>query len=299
MQETVDGFSGKLIEILNEYWTNFLFTLPRILIAIVVLAAITFIAMKLAGFVNKRLTLKAPDPLFSSFIVQLLKYGLILIGVMISFQIVGLSGIAGGLLAGAGVSALIFGFAFKDIGENFLAGIILAFNRPFNYHDTIKVADFLGRVEGMSFRITHLKTFDEKDVFIPNAVLVKEVLINLTRDGSLRLDFVIGIAYEDNLDEAIKLIIESVNKCSGINHKPVPFAVVEEFSASTINIRVYFWTATDDYRRGVLILKGEIMTQVKNALISRGFTLPANIQELKIYGQKTSLPITIINNQNE
>ncbi|HEX6171055.1 MAG TPA: mechanosensitive ion channel family protein, partial [Chitinophagaceae bacterium] len=151
---------------------------------------------------------------------------------------------------------------------------------------------------GLSFRMTHLKTFDEKDVFVPNAVIVKEVLTNLTRDGSLRLDFVVGIAYEDNLHNAVRVIIHTVGKCNDIKNEPVPFAVVEEFTPSTVNIRVFFWTATDDYRRGVLILKGEIMTQVKNALINNGFTLPANVQELKLYGQKASLPVTIIKKQN-
>ncbi len=299
MEETIEGFSVKLLEILEEYWMNFLFSLPRIIVAVLVLLATTFIAVKVSGLVNKRLTAKTSDPLFSSFIVQLSKYLLILIGAMISLQIVGLSGIAGGLLAGAGVSALIFGFAFKDIGENFLAGIILAFNRPFHYHDTIKVAEYMGRVEGLSFRITHLKTFDEKDVFVPNATIVKEVLTNLTRDGNLRLDFVVGIAYEDNLHNAVKLIIDTVSRCTEIENEPVPFAVVEEFAPSTVNIRVFFWTATDDYRRGILVLKGEIMTHVKNALIDNGFTLPANVQELKLYGQRTSFPVTIIKKEND
>ena len=294
MEQTIEGVSVKLTRILEEYWASFLFNLPRMIIALGVLMVTIFIAVKVSGFINKRLAAKAPDPLFTSFIVQLSKYTLILIGAMLSLQIVGLSGVAGGLLAGAGVSALVFGFAFKDIGENFLAGVILAFNRPFHYHDTIKVADYLGRVEGLSFRMTHLKTFDEKDVFVPNAVIVKEVLTNLTRDGSLRLDFLVGIAYEDNLHNAVDLIINTVRNCNDIKHEPIPFAVVEEFTPSAVNIRVFFWTATDDYRRGVLVLKSEIMTQTKDALMNNGFTLPANVQELKPYGKRESLPVTII-----
>lgn len=294
MKQTPDDFSTKFMYIIQEYWNTFLATLPRITIALLVLVTTIFIAIKVSRLVNRRLAVKAPDPLFSSFIVQLLKHTMILVGAMISLQIAGLSGIAGGLLAGAGVSALIIGFAFKDIGENFIAGIILAFNRPFHYHDTIKVADYLGRVEGLSFRMTHLKTFDEKDVFVPNSMIVKGILTNLTRDGMLRLDFTIGIAFEDSLNDAIKLITQTIVTYNNIMVEPPPFAVVEAFTASTANIRIFFWTSTDDYRRGVLVLKSEIMIHVKDALLENGFTLPADIHELRLYNKENSIPVTIL-----
>ena len=93
-------------------------------------------------------------------------------------QTMGLNGVAKGLLAGAGLSAFIFGFAFKDIAENFLGGLILAFNRPFSLNDTIQIRDFTGHVKALNFRTTHIKTFDEKDVFYGKVFEVVETGAN-------------------------------------------------------------------------------------------------------------------------
>lgn len=74
-----------------------------------------------------------------------------------------------------------------------------------------------------------------------------------------------------------------------------PFAVVEELSVSTVNVKVYFWANTFDYRKGVLQIKNEVITIVKNALEAKGFSLPADIQEIKLYDKKDPLPINILN----
>lgn len=293
MDRTFADFTTTVLGSLEDYWEAFLLTLPKLLVALILLMLIAFIGVRISRFFKRRLSVKANDALFSSFIAQLIKYVFFIVAVMVALQVLGLSGLAGGLLAGAGVSALIFGFAFKDIGENFLAGIILAFDRPFNIHDTIKVSEFMGRVEALNFRTTHIKTFDEKDVFIPNFTIVKEVLTNLTRDGNLRIDFVIGIAYEDNLQQAVELIVDQVKEYSIILPEPEPFAVVEEFSVSTVNIRIFFWTSTDDYRRGVLVMKSEIMARVKKALLAAGFTLPAYVIDLKLYDQRNPIPVLL------
>lgn len=294
MDESISTFSDELLASLKSTWESFLFSLPKITLALLLFVVVAFLAGRISRFLRYRLNKKAHDQLFTSFIAKITRYTLLALGLMLTLQILDLAGIAGGLLAGAGVSALIIGFAFKDIGENFLSGIILAFDRPFNLDDTILINDFMGNVKGLSFRTTHLKTFDEKDVYIPNSIMVKQPLTNLTRDGKLRIDFVIGIAYEDNIAEAVQVILDTVKACKDMLPEPEPFSVAEEFSASTVNIRIYFWTATDDYRRGVLITKSDIMDNVKRALLARGFTLPANIQELKVYDKKDALPVRIL-----
>ena len=279
---------------LQRTWEAFVASLPKVILALLVFVIFAFLAGRISRFLLSRLRRRAHDPLFTSFITQVAKYVLIIVGVMVSLQILDLSGFAGGLLAGAGVSALIIGFAFKDIGENFLSGLILAFDRPFSLDDTILINDFMGNVKALNFRTTHIKTFDEKDVFIPNAIMVQQPLTNLTRDGKLRLDFTVGIAYEDEVSRALEIILDTVGQCSDTLADPKPFAVAEELSVNAVNLRIYFWTDTDDYRKGVLITKGEIIGRVKTALLSQGFTLPANIQELKVYDRQKVLPISII-----
>ncbi|HET8830308.1 MAG TPA: mechanosensitive ion channel domain-containing protein, partial [Pelobium sp.] len=86
--------------------------------------------------------------------------------IMLALYAGGLGAIAGGILAAAGASAVVLGFAFKDIGENFIAGFILAFSRPFNVNDTVMISDVFGKVKALELRYTKIKTFDGKDVYI-------------------------------------------------------------------------------------------------------------------------------------
>ena len=295
MKETAKSFTNGLMESMTLYWNKFLLTLPRLVMAIILLVIVFYIASYVAGLLRKKLAGEEHDPLFVRFISKITKVAVIICGVMLALQTLGLTGVAGGLLAGAGISAFIFGFAFKDIAENFLGGVILAFNRPFSLNDSVVIREFSGHIVALNFRTTHIKTFDEGDVFIPNSIVIKEPLTNLTRDGKIRLNFVVGIAYEDNIADAITTILEAMEPIADIKQEIKPFAVVEELSVSTVNLRVYFWADTFDYRKGVLEIKSAVIAGVKEALETKGFSLPADIQEIKLYDKKEPLPINILN----
>lgn len=295
MKDTAKSFTDELMEAITMYWNKFLFALPRIVLAIIVFLLVVYIASVVARLIKRKFSREDNDPLFVRFLGKTVRVIIIICGVILAMQTLGFSGIAGGLLAGAGISAFIFGFAFKDIAENFLGGVILAFNRPFNLDDTIVIREFSGHVKALNFRTTHIKTFDEGDVFIPNSIVVKEPLINLTRDGKIRLNFVVGIAYEDDITQAIHTINNIIGQIEEIKKDIKPLIVVEELSVSTVNLRVFFWADTFDYRKGVLKIKSEVITKVKEALIAKGFTLPADIQEIKMYDIKEPLPINILN----
>lgn len=294
MQKNALSFNQGLQESLVKFWNSFVLSLPRIFIGFLILIVFIVIAVYISKLIRSRFLTKNHDPLFVTFLSKTVKFLLIVVGVILAMQAVGLSGIAQGLLAGAGLSAFIFGFAFKDIAENFLGGMILAFNRPFSLDDTIMIREFTGHVKALNFRTTHIKTFDEKDVFIPNSIVIKEPLINFTRDGQIRMDFVVGIDYDDDINKAIETIGRTIEPMAELKQNKKPFAVVEELATSTVNLRVYFWANTLDYRKGVLEIKSEVITKVKEVLVSEGFSLPSDIQELKIYG-KAPLPINILN----
>lgn len=132
------------------------------------------------------------DPLLADFLSKTVKAVILIAAGLIFLKTIGLGGTAGSLLAGAGVGAFILGFAFKDIGENFPAGIMLAFNRPFKVGDVVSLEGIEGKVSTMSLRYVHIKTADGRDIFIPNASIIKKPLINLTIDGDLRFDFTLG-----------------------------------------------------------------------------------------------------------
>lgn len=299
MKDNPISFTQGITTSVINYWNNFVHALPRIVLALIILIIFYYVAKYISALIKRKFLNADHDPLFVNFLSKTSKVVMIIIGITLAMQAVGLSGVAQGLLAGAGISAFIFGFAFKDIAENFLGGLILAFNRPFSLDDTIQIRDFTGHVKALNFRTTHIKTFDEKDVFLPNSIVVKEPVINFTRDGQIRLDFVVGISYEDDITAAISLIYKTIQPTATIVNEKKPFTVVEELATSTVNLRTYFWADTLDYKKGVLEIKSEIIRLVKEVLVTEGFSLPSDIQEIKWYDATKPFPIDILNTKDD
>ncbi|GAA4381153.1 mechanosensitive ion channel family protein [Hymenobacter koreensis] len=285
----------EITTVINSYWRQFLFALPRLLAAAVLLAVVWIGAARLRTWLAARLRQHSDDPLLTDFLTQVGRWLLMGLGLMLALNILGLSGVVGGLLAGAGISAFIVGFAFKDIAENFLAGILLAFNRPFRVNDTIQIKDLFGRVTKLNLRSTDILTFDGRDISIPNAIVLKEPLINFTRNGFIRQDFTVGVDYDDDAEAAIALLLEQVRQEPEVSQQKgrEPFAVIDELAASTVNVKVFFWTDTSDYRRGVLELRSRVMNRVKSVLLAEGYALPPDILELRLPPKMPPVPVQV------
>ena len=275
----------RILERLQNLYVAFLKSLPRIAMALLIFIVGVIVVSWLAKKIRQQIKQRSNDPLMSSFLGKTIKLALYIVVFLLALHVAGLSSIAAAILATAGASAIIVGFAFKDIAENFLAGIILAFNRPFNVNDTVKVQDVFGKVKEMEFRYTKIATFDGRSVYIPNSDVLKNPVYNYTEDGFFRADFVVGIAYENDIQKAKELIHHYLQNESEIvqDDTHANFVAEEELAASTVNLKVYFWVETDDFRRGMLQTKGRVMQNVKTMLENNGFNLPADIRELKFY----------------
>lgn len=285
------SITDELHQKLLSYWEILIESIPRIMLSIIVTTVFILLAITLAKVFRRKMMKKAENKLVVDYVVKLVKFLLILAGIILGLHTMGLTGIAGGLLAGAGVGAVVLGFAFKEIGENFLAGVILVFDRPFNLGDTVTVEGNMGKITALNFRTTQMKTFDGRDVYIPNILVITNEVYNHTQDGFLRLDFLIGIDYDDDIKEAIRGITEIVNSNPEVLQNEKTLVLIDEFAASTVNLKVMFWVNTLDYKVSALETKTEIMRTVKNYLLENKFGLPANIQEIKMYKPE---PIPII-----
>lgn len=282
-------------ESLTTFYDEFITQLPGIGLGVLIIVLGLLIGSWLGRFARKRISARTEDPLMSRFLGQAIKYTLIVIAIMLALRAAGLGGIATGILTAAGASAVVLGFAFKDIGENFIAGIILAFSRPFNVNDTVEIGDIFGKVKALEFRYTKLKTFDGKDVYIPNSDVLTEPVTNYTEDGFFRWDFVIGIAYEDNIDGAKQTVLDALRKEPSVieDEEHENFVIEDELATSTVNLKVFFWVDTKDFRRMALITKGNVVKNVKEALEDAGYYMPADIHEIKLYGGETEFPVRL------
>ncbi len=282
---------NKLIEDLwlnmQDYYTDLVLVLPKIFLASIVFAFLYFLANRSRNFVNTRLTKRMDDPLLATFLSRVVKIALVLIAGLIALQILGLAGMATGLITGASVSAIVIGFAFKDIGENFLAGIMLAFNRPFRVGDTVELNGHKGTVVALSLRNSRIKTFDGKDIFIPNANVVKNPVVNYTMDGFLRNDFTVGIDYGSNVNKAVEIILKTMEKIPGVLQvDKKPNAFVSNLGASSLEITVQYWLDTFDKGVSGTAVKTQAIDEVLTNLDKAGYYMPGDIIELKNYNEQ-------------
>ena len=276
----------KMTQLYNDaiqyFYFNYLNLGATIVFLIIGFAASNFIQRR----VRLRLINKSPNRITAHFTSQIVGFIMKSIVIFSTLYLLELSSFTNKLLAGAGLLTFVIGFALKDIGENFLAGIILAFKSPFKLDDLIEVNGIMGHVKDISIRETLIKTPDGKDVFLPNAIILKNPLFNYTLDGFLRYEFVVGIAYENSPSDAIKLMLKTVNNVEGIlQGDKKPIITINELATNSINIKTQFWVDTfKSTKRSVHdTIRSQVMNDVIIALTENGYSLPANIVELKNY----------------
>ena len=270
----MDKFWNDLTKHLYTYYDTFIALLPRLAMAILTLLVFYFIAVNLRKIAKYRLRKRTDDPLMADFIARLAGYIPIIIGILIAFQAVGLGGAATSLLAGAGVSAFIIGFAFKDIGENFLAGMVMTFHRPYRMGDTVQVAGVEGKITGMNLRDTQIKTLDGKDVFVPNGLILRQPIYNFTIDGFLRQQFKIGLNYDADLQKAMAFILETLHSVSGVlgDERP-PNVVIGQVTGSIVELNIYFWINTFDASVSGQQAQSDAIEMVVDRLKQEGYVL--------------------------
>jgi len=265
-------FISSLLDSLNGYYQQFIHSLPRLVLAIIVLAIAIFIARRIKRFANSRLEKSARDPLLSQFLSEIVRFIVIVLGVVIVLGIAGLGGAASKIMAGAGITAFIIGFAFKDIGENFLAGIILAFKRPFHVGDIIESNGQKGKVSGMSLRETSLKTFDGKDVFMPNSMILNTPLINYTVDIFNRIEFTVSIPMTSDIEKAMQTIKNVLKEKKEIlEEEKMPMVYVDAIAPPNVTLMIRFWMKSMEEQEEGSQIKSEMIQKVIAALRNEGY----------------------------
>lgn len=263
-------------ELLEKYYINTFEFLPKLLVGLLIFFIFYRLAIYLSKILNGSLKTQIDDVLLASFISRVAKIALISVGVLLFLNIIGLSNIATGILGTAGIGAFILGFAFKDIGENFLAGILLAFDRPFRVGDTVELKGLVGKVISLNLRQSQIKTGDGKDIYIPNSMILKNPVINYTIDGFLRYNFTIPLDYHSNIDKATKIILKELDKVEGIlKEDKAPTTYISNLDHQKISLTVYYWLNTCQSSRPSAIIKVQLINNVLNALKEADFEFPS------------------------
>ena len=250
-----------------QYYDALVAFVPKLLMALVIVVITWFLARLMRGMSDRGLKQQMEDPLLARFLANLIRTVVIIIGVTLALKTLGFGGITASILAGAGITAFIIGFALRDIGENFLAGIIMAFKRPFRVGDFIESGPIKGKVVALNIRETQVKTQDGKDVFIPNGNVIKTPLINYTVDGFLRYDLTVGLPEDADHKKVMQTIRDAVNQVDGVLKKRRRTTVdITGLGPGRLDVTVSFWIDNFGARARDEKIRSEVILQVRKAI---------------------------------
>jgi len=179
-----------------------------------------------------------------------------------------------GLLAGAGMAGIVIGLSLREVISDLLAGIILFFDRPFRIGDSLVVGPVGGKVLDIGLRSVKLKTWDGIYATIPNRKVCSEVLKNYSKYKERRLELVVGVDYDSNLEKVQAAITKALAREDlPILKDPEPVFAPETLDASSINFKVLFWFSTD---AGVpwITLRGKLMQAIVEEFRKRKISIP-------------------------
>jgi small-conductance mechanosensitive channel len=269
MQTLQDSFS--------QFFERALNSAPTIISGIIVLIIFIGFGLLASRGLKRLLGARATSTKKLRLVMRLTRWGFYLIGAVIALHIMGLTKAASGVLAAGGVLTVVLGFAFREIGENLLAGLFMSFSRSFDVGDLIESNGIQGIVKQINIRDVHVRTGDGIDIFIPSAIIFKNPLNNYTRDGLRRSSFNIGIDYGNEPNKALDYLMDAVKSTEGVLEDPKPAVIISNFADNYIQIEVQFWINTFLKKSDLQQIKTKVMNASHATLRKNDFTFSSEV----------------------
>lgn len=269
---------------LHDMVNTFFAALPRIVVAVIVFTVFYVIAKGLRSLVRRASNNRHRHRNLGLVLGRLTQAAAILLGLLVAL-VIALPGFTPSRLVELlGIGSIAIGFAFRDILQNFLAGILLLLTEPFRIGDQIVVNNFEGTVEDIQTRATTIRTYDGKRVVIPNSNLfTQSVTVNTALDKR-RLEYNVGIGYGDDIDKAKSLILEAIRGVDGVLSDPLPDVIVVDLADFNVVLRARWWVHPPQ-RANVLDMQDQVLTVIKKTLQANGIDLPFPTQQILFHDQ--------------
>jgi small-conductance mechanosensitive channel len=261
MEPTADKL-WKAIELLLN---NFIARLPSLVLATVVFAAFYVLSYFAAQAIQR--TIRERNYSLAVLFARLARGVTVLFGLMVAISIVAPSFQASDLIKTLGIGGVAIGFAFQNILQNFVAGIILLWTEPFHVGDEIKIDAYEGTVEEIQARATIINTYDERQVVIPNGDLFTHSVIVNTARGSSRWQYDVEAGKNWDVQELKETILSTVRRVPGVLSRPAPEVLVVDIGPDKIKVRV-LWSTHDSHQHQMLDSYDQVLTALFDALNS-------------------------------
>lgn len=263
--ETVDVFAERFASM----WESFLRTLPGLAVAVVTLALAFLLARLVKRVVRSSTRSAGVRPGLSLLISRVWSGAIITLGILLSLAIAIPSLDFAAALGALGIGGIVIGFALKDIVQNFLAGILILFNRPFRLGDQIRTGEHEGTVEDIQVRATLLRTYDNRRVVIPNSELFTNRVVVNTAYDKVRLSVTFTVPSTESLTRIRGLILDTVASVPEVLEDPGPQVLVRELQDYSTLLEVRFWV-DPPIRREIILAEDAVLTALSRAFVAAG-----------------------------
>lgn len=257
---------------LVEMGEGFIRALPNLAIALVILT-ITWILAKFAVKFADRIAGKTEmRPSLRNLIDTLVKLGIWLVGLMVALTVIMPGLTPASMIAGLGIGAVAIGFAFQDIFENFLAGVLIMLREKMRIGDVIECDGITGKVEHITLRETYVRKLSGEVTLVPNSMLFKNPVEILTDNEKRRHEIVAGVSYDTDLDEAATVIRKAVESVEAVIQDKGIDVFACEFNSSSVDFKVRWWAGSKP--RDGHESRDAVIRAIKRALDGAGIEIP-------------------------
>ncbi|WP_374604657.1 mechanosensitive ion channel family protein [Arenimonas sp.] len=259
-----------------QAWLEYL---PLLAVALVVV----LLAWLLGGWLSRRAIvgrIARRNPFMQDLARTTVRWLVLLAGLLIALEILDATALVGAVLGTAGVLGVALGFAFKDILENYLAGLLMSLRQPFAPRDHVVIDGNEGVIVALTSRATILMTPDGNHLRLPNALVFRGVTLNYTRNPSRRFEFDVGIGVDEDLVHAQSLGVETLRGIEGLLTEPPPRAQIIGLGDSSVKVRYFGWVDQRSHDFGTVM--GEAIRRVKLALERAGLDMPEPTYRVQI-----------------
>jgi small conductance mechanosensitive channel len=274
---------------LDELRSDVMRALPVLTVGIVILTLTTLAAWGTTRAARRLLTSRITSRLLRGIFARGAGVLVLLIGLYVVLRMSGLTQLALTVVGGTGLVGFAVGIAFRDITENYLASIFLSTQRPFRTGDLVEITGITGYVRQLNIRTTVLMRLDGSVSQLPNATVYKSSIRNFTTNPNRREDFVVGIGYDDRIDQAQEVALRVLSGHPAVLKDPEPWVLVEDLGNSSVNLRVYFWL--DGREHSWLKVRSSVIRLIKRTFQDHDISMPDEAREI-IFPQ--GVPVSIV-----
>ncbi|KIP51263.1 mechanosensitive ion channel family protein [Leucobacter komagatae] len=263
---------------------SLLLALPTVALGVVILVLFWGLAWVAKKIVRAAAARAGQPEGLQLVLARLVSWAVVILGVLIALAIVFPTITPASLLSTLGIGGVAIGFAFKDIFQNLLAGVLILLTRPFRIGDQIVSGEHEGQVEDIQVRATLVRTYDNRQIVIPNSELYTNRVTVNTAYPQRRLSVDVGIGYGDSIQHARTIILGVFHDLPGIVTDPKPAVLVTALADFAVLLEVRFWI-DPPARRDAVEAQDQVLEAVKNALTEAGVDLPYPTQQLLLHNQ--------------